>query len=498
VSAEHFDVVIVGAGLSGIGAAVHLRTECPGKTFVILEGRGAIGGTWDLFRYPGIRSDSDMFTLGYSFKPWTDPKSIADGPSILAYIHEAAREHDIDRDIRLNSLVKQVSWSSRDARWTVETDTQSFTCRYLLMCAGYYSYAGGYTPDFPGMAQFAGRVVHPQKWPDDLDYAGKRVLVIGSGATAVTLVPQMAKTAAHVTMLQRSPTYIVAWPGTDERAQRWRKRFPEHVAYALTRVKNVARGMFYYRMAKRHPEKVKQRMLGGVRMALGPDFDIEKHFTPRYKPWDQRVCLAPDGDFFAALRDGSATVVTDQIETFTPGGVTLKSGETIEADIVVTATGLELTTIGDARMIVDGKPVDTGQLVSYKGVMASNVPNYSNVFGYTNASWTLKADLIARYVCRLLNYMDRNGYDICCPRIAEADIERAPMVDFTSGYFARAYAKLPKQGTRAPWRVNQNYLLDTAALRFGTLEDGVLKFSRRADIAVPDAPADAPKAVQAA
>ena len=495
MSAEHFDVVIVGAGLSGIGAGCHLREACPDKSFVILEGRAAMGGTWDLFRYPGVRSDSDMYTLGYSFKPWTDAKSIADGPSIRAYIEEAAREHDIERNIRYAYQVKRVSWSTPDACWTIEctmgpdATPVRITCNFLLMCAGYYNYAAGYTPEFPGIGEFKGAVIHPQKWTGDVDYAGKNVLVIGSGATAVTLVPEMAKTAAHVTMLQRSPTYVVAWPNVDALAQRMRGALPEKLAYGLTRAKNVARGMFYYRMAKKRPDAVKTRMLDGVRLMLGPDYDIAKHFTPRYNPWDQRVCLAPDGDFFQAISNGSASVATDEIETFTPTGVKLRSGATIDADVVVTATGLELTTMGGADMVVDGRPIDPGALISYRGVMASNVPNYAAVFGYTNASWTLKADLIARYVCRLLNFMDRQNYDICCPTVAENDIERAPMVDFTSGYFARAFAKLPKQGTRDPWRVHQNYVRDIRVLRFGKIEDGVLKFSRRATAAAPAADA---------
>jgi monooxygenase len=485
VAADHFDVLIVGAGLSGIGAACHLRASCPDKTFAILESRAAMGGTWDLFRYPGVRSDSDMFTLGYAFKPWTGAKSIVDGPTILRYIEETAREHDVERYIRYRTRVKRVSWSSDEAQWTVEVETGEaetparFTCRFLMMCAGYYRYDAGYLPDFPGIDAYRGRIVHPQTWTDDIDFAGKRVLVIGSGATAVTLVPEMAKTAAHVTMLQRSPTYIVAMPNLDPIARGLRKALPQKLAYGLTRAKNVAIAMFYFKLARSYPDVMKARLLEAARAALGPDYDIATHLTPRYKPWDQRICLAPDGDFFDAISNGSASIVTDEIETFTPAGVKLRSGTEIEADIVVTATGLELVTMGGAAMSIDGAIVEPVRLISYKGVMLSNVPNYVNVFGYTNASWTLKADLIARYVCRLLNFMDRKNYDTVCPRIAESDIQRTPIVDFSSGYFARAQDRLPKQGTKEPWRAHQNYVLDVMTLRFGSLNDGVLQFSRR-------------------
>ncbi|HEY6982803.1 NAD(P)/FAD-dependent oxidoreductase, partial [Reyranella sp.] len=402
---EQFDVLIVGAGLSGIGAAWHLQKECPRKSYAILEGRAASGGTWDLFRYPGVRSDSDMYTLGYRFRPWQDAKAIADGPAILKYIREVASDHGIDSKIRYGHRVVAASWSTAEARWTVEVDCgpqrerRMLTCNFLWMCSGYYDYAGGYLPDFPGMDQFKGRIVHPQKWPDDIDYAGKRVVVIGSGATAVTLVPAMADTgAAHVTMLQRSPTYMAMRPSKDPFATRLRRRLPLGLAYAMTRWRNVLFGMYVYQMCKRRPEKVKRLLLGGVRKALGPDYDIETHFTPRYNPWDQRLCLVPDADFFRTIRQGKVSVVTDHIDTFTETGIRLESGAELPADLIVTATGLVLIPLGGVRLTVDGRAVEPSQTFIYKGMMYSDVPNLASVFGYTNASWTLKADLVCEYV----------------------------------------------------------------------------------------------------
>jgi cation diffusion facilitator CzcD-associated flavoprotein CzcO len=474
---EHFDVVVVGAGISGIGAGYHLQTLSPDRSYVILEGRKALGGTWDLFRYPGIRSDSDMYTLGYSFRPWTEAKSIADGPAILNYVNETAREAGIDRHIRYGHHVKRAAWSTADARWTVEADgpdgPTSFTCNFLFMCSGYYNYARGHTPDFPGAETFAGKIVHPQFWPEDLDYAGKRVVVIGSGATAVTLVPAMAEKAAHVTMLQRSPTYVVSRPAEDGFANWLRRKLPSKLAYGITRWRNVLFGMFFFNMARKRPEKVKQRILGMVRQELGPDYDIATHFTPRYNPWDQRLCLVPDGDLFNALRKGEASVVTDRIAAFTPEGIALESGETLPADIIVTATGLELQVLSDVAFSVDGAQVDLSKTFNYKGMMYSDVPNMASSFGYTNASWTLKADLTCAYVCRLLNTMRKRGLRQATPRIGDAVLVPEPFLDFSSGYVTRAMEKFPKQGSKKPWKLHQNYARDIVALRFGSVDDGM-------------------------
>ena len=477
-----FDVLIVGAGLSGIGAGYHLQTNCPDRSYAIREGRDAIGGTWDLFRYPGIRSDSDMYTLGYSFRPWTSPKAIADGPSILDYVRDTAATYGIDKKIRYGHRVKRASWSSSDAQWTVEAEHNGaivrYTCNFLFMCSGYFKYEKGHTPDFLGIENFAGRVVHPQKWPTDLDYAGKKVVVIGSGATAVTLVPEMAKTAAHVTMLQRSPTYVVARPDEDAIANWLRAKLPAKLAYGITRWKNVLRGMYFYRMCKRQPERVKNLILGGVRHALGPDYDIGKHFTPRYKPWDQRLCLVPNGDLFRSIKSGQSSVVTDTIETFAPDGIRLASGETLKADIVVTATGLDLQVLGGLEVIVDGARIDPAKTMSYKGLMYSGVPNLASATGYTNASWTLKCDLTCEYVCRLLNTMKAQGYDQCVPH-RDPSVAEMPWLDFSSGYVQRSVDKFPRQGVRRPWRLYQNYALDVMTLRFGRVKDEAMEFSRK-------------------
>jgi len=480
MAGEHFDVVIVGAGLSGIGAAHHLQRNCPGKTYAILEGRAAIGGTWDLFRYPGIRSDSDMYTMGYSFRPWTDAKAIADGPSILNYIRDTAKDGDIERHIRFNHWVARATWSSQDAVWTVETksgdDTTIFTCNFLFMCSGYYRYAAGYTPEFAGAERFKGRIVHPQHWPEDLDYANKRVVVIGSGATAVTLVPSMAKTAAHVTMLQRSPTYIVSRPEGDAVANWLRRRLPAKMAYGLTRWKNVLLGMYFFQLCRRKPDRVRDFILKGVRQELGSDYDIATHFTPRYNPWDQRLCLVPDSDLFRAIKEGHAEVVTDTIESFTETGIKLKSGRELEAEIVVTATGLVMELLGGMEVEVDGRNIDFAKTLNYKGMMFSDVPNLASAFGYTNASWTLKCDLTCNYVCRLLNYMDARGYRQCTPRNRDAGMPAEPFLDFSSGYVQRALDRLPKQGAKAPWKLHQNYALDIMSLKFGALQDGAMEF----------------------
>jgi monooxygenase len=485
VQQSHFDVLIVGAGLSGIGAAYHLQANRPGKTYAILEGRERLGGTWDLFQYPGIRSDSDMYTLGYSFRPWTDSQSIADGPSILKYVRETAEAYGIDRHIRYGHRVEHARWSSPDSRWTVTVRTTTatgsstieLTCNFLMTCAGYYDYDAGYTPEFEGRERFRGRVVHPQKWTPDIDYAGKRVVVIGSGATAVTLVPTLAKQAAHVTMLQRSPTYIVSIPGRDKVANWLRERIPSESAYAVTRWKNVLTSMALYNYCRRYPDRAKKLLVGFVRKQVGESTDVDAHFTPSYKPWDQRVCLVPDGDLFKAIRSGSATVVTDHIASFTEKGLLLRSGEELEADLVVTATGLTLKFMGGVQIEVDGKPVDPASTMAYKGMMCSDVPNLALALGYTNASWTLKCDLTCEYVCRLLNHMDEHGHTQCVPRRNDPAVKEEPLLDFSSGYVQRTIDKFPRQGSFAPWKLYQNYALDMVTLRHSPIADGAMEFS---------------------
>ncbi len=483
---EHFDILIVGAGISGIGAACHLREQCPSRTYAILEGRDDIGGTWDLFRYPGVRSDSDMHTLGYRFQPWTAAKSIADGPSILQYLRDTCAEHGVDRQIRFGHLVKKAAWSSDDARWTVTADrrdtgdTVTFTCGYLFMGSGYYSYRGGYVPEFPGRERFQGRVVHPQAWPEGLDYAGKRVVVIGSGATAVTLVPAMAATAGHVTMLQRSPTYVWAMPDTDVIANVLRRLLPERIAYRITRWKNTTLQQILYRRSRIAPEKMKAWLLRRVQRALGPDYDVGKHFTPAYNPWDQRLCLVPNGDIFTAIKSGRASVVTDTIATWDEHGIQLASGERLDADLIVTATGLQLVTLGEVDFSVDGTPVDFSKTWSYKGFAYSDVPNLASAFGYINASWTLRADLISGYVCRLLNWMEETGTDQCTPRLRPADrsMSARPWIEnFSSGYIQRVIDRLPRQGDREPWLNPQNYGRDRKSFRDSPVDDGVMRFT---------------------
>jgi len=478
---EHVDVVIVGAGLSGIGGACHLKRECPQKSFVILEGRERMGGTWDLFRYPGVRSDSDMYTLGYRFRPWRDNKSMADGPSILSYIRETAAEFDVDKAIRYNHRVRRASWSSDDTRWTVEVETGpdnkgvQLTCNFLYLCTGYYDYERGYTPEWPGVERFQGTIVHPQKWPDDLDFTGKRVIVIGSGATAITLVPAMAERAAHVTMLQRSPSYVVSRPAEDQIAIWLRRCLPDKVAYAAARWKNVLAGTFFYNLARKRPNVFKWMVARGVRNELGHAYD-PKHFTPHYNPWDQRLCLVPDSDLFRAIRERRVSVVTDHIETFTDSGLLLKSGDHLNADIIVTATGLVLKLFSGMQLEVDGAAVDMPKTLVYKGMMFSDVPNFAFAVGYTNASWTLKCDLAAGYVCRLLNHMGRHGYSVCTPRVNDQDIEPEPVIDFNSGYVVRALPELPRQGSKTPWRLHQNYVRDLSMMRYGRVEDGTMEF----------------------
>jgi len=475
------DVLIVGAGLSGIGAASRLQRRCPTKRYAIVEARESIGGTWDLFRYPGVRSDSDMYTLGYDFKPWTDAKAIAEGPAILRYIRETAQEGGITQHIRFGLRVRSAEWSDSDARWTVTAERTAdgrsvvLRARFLYMCSGYFSYAEGHRPQFAGEANYRGIVLQPQFWPGDLDYSGKRVVVIGSGATAVTLVPEMAKTAAHVTMLQRSPTYVVTRPSIDGLAQWLKRRLPSRAAYRLARWKNVLLSMFFYQLARRRPEQMKKRIIEMARAQVGSEFDVDTHFTPRYKPWDQRMCLVPDGDLFQRIREGRVAVVTDGIECLTERGVKLASGRELPADIVVMATGLKLNVMGDVAVRIDGRACDLGATLAYKGMMLGDVPNLAMTFGYTNASWTLKADLTAGYVCRLLRYMDRHGYTVAMPR-RDPSVLPQPFLTFTSGYVRRALAILPKQGSRRPWAVYQNYLLDLFNLRYGRIADGVMQF----------------------
>jgi monooxygenase len=483
---EHFDVLIIGAGLSGIDAAHHLQKFCPNKSYVILEQRARIGGTWDLFRYPGIRSDSDMLTMGYSFRPWTSPKAISPGGDICDYITAAARDEGIDLHIRFGHRIQRAAWSSQEAQWTCEAarklpdgrdEPVTLTCNFLFSCAGYYRYSAGYLPEFPNINLFQGRVVQPQAWPEDLNYAGKRVVIIGSGATAVTILPAMAKTAGHVTMLQRSPTYIVSMPEQDKIANWLRGFLPAMWAYKLSRWKNVAFMIYVYQLAQRFPNFVKTGLVKKVQQELGPGYDVATHFTPRYNPWDQRVCLVPNADLFQAIKSGRASVVTDQIETFTEKGIQLKSGKELEADIVVTATGLVLQAFGGAELSVDGRTVDLSKTLAYKGVMLSGVPNLASVFGYINASWTLKADLICTYVCRLLNRMDKKGVRQVTPQ-TRGEMAAAPFVEkFTPGYFERALANWPKQGSKAPWRVYQNYIRDAISLKWSPVVNDALEFS---------------------
>jgi monooxygenase len=478
---EHLDVLIVGAGLSGIGAAHHLQEAFPWRRYAIFEAREDLGGTWDLFRYPGIRSDSDMHTLGYRFRPWTQAKSITDGDSILEYVRATAREGGIDAKIRFNHRVLAAEWSSEEARWTVEFErdgeTAQVTCGYLWVCSGYYRYDEGFTPEFEGAERFEGEIVHPQHWPQDLDYAGKRVVVIGSGATAVTLVPAMAERAAHVTMLQRSPTYIASLPAEDPIANRLRRLLPDKAVYSIVRWKNVLLQTFIYQLSRRRPQAVKRLIRRGLERALPADYDIDTHFTPRYDPWDQRLCLVPNGDLFKALSDGSASVLTDTIRTFTEKGIELDSGAELEADVIVTATGLNLIFLGGMELTVDGEPVDVPSTMTYKGMMLSGVPNFAFTVGYTNASWTLKADLTSEFVCRLLAHMDSHGYRKSVPEITDPTVKETPLLDFNSGYVLRSLDRFPKQGSKEPWKLRQNYMLDIRTVRRGPLEDGAMQFS---------------------
>jgi cation diffusion facilitator CzcD-associated flavoprotein CzcO len=486
MAAEVFDIVIVGAGLSGIGAACHLRRECPDKRFTILESREAMGGTWDLFRYPGIRSDSDMHTLGYDFRPWRESKAIADGPAILKYIRETAAEYDVEQHIRYQHRVTGASWSSEDATWSlevqrgVEPGTMEIRCNMLLMCPGYFRYEAGYLPEFEGRERFTGDIVHPQHWPEDLDYRGKRVVIIGSGATAVTLLPELAKQAEHVVMLQRSPTYMISWPDEDVVANLLRKVLPEKTAYAIVRWKNVTIQQWIYRQTRARPDRVRRTLLRWVRKDLPEGYDVDTHFTPRYDPWDQRLCLVPNSDLFKTISAGKASVVTDEIDTFTEDGIRLASGDTLEADIIVTATGLDLRVMGGVEFRVDGEAVDFARTFTYKGIMSSGVPNMVSTFGYINASWTLRADLTARYFCRLVNHMDQYGFRQCTPTLRPEDegMQSHPwIIGFSSGYIQRVLPRLPMQGDREPWLNPQNYAKDKKLFRESEIDDGVLVFA---------------------
>ncbi|SKA95952.1 Predicted flavoprotein CzcO associated with the cation diffusion facilitator CzcD [Agreia bicolorata] len=487
----HVDVVVVGAGLSGIGAASILKRDCPDKTFLILESRSAVGGTWDLFRYPGVRSDSDMSTLGYSFRPWRDSRALADGDAIREYITSTVADEGLQPAIRLNHRVVSASWSSADSRWTLtvmrtptgaeftqgdqQDATITITCSFLHVCSGYYRYDQGYTPEIPGLESFRGRVIHPQQWPADLDYTGSRVVVIGSGATAVTLLPSMAERAEHVTMLQRSPTYIASVSSVDRLADRLRGRMPERLAYALVRAKNIGRSQLIYQFARRRPEAMKGILRKAAARRLPQNFAIDPHLTPRYEPWDQRLCAIPDGDLFSAIRRGKADIVTGQIGRVTPDGIDLVDGGHLDADVIVTATGLSLLYLGGMRLVVDGRDVDVSKTLAYKGMMLTGVPNLSMTIGYTNASWTLKADLVARYVARLMTFMDRHGYRSVTPQAdsAVASGQLTPLIDLAAGYVRRSIRSLPKQGERTPWRLHQNYVRDFILLRAGRVTDSV-------------------------
>lgn len=486
-TAQHVDVVIIGAGLSGIGAACHLRRKCPDKSFLILEGRERMGGTWDLFRYPGIRSDSDMYTLGYNFKPWTDPKSIADGPAIKKYVEETAKEYQLEEHIQFGHQVKSSEWSTDKSTWTLQveetttSEVKHISCGFVFSCTGYYNYKKGHTPQFEGSDSFEGKIVHPQFWPEDYDYSGKNVVVIGSGATAITLVPAMSKNAAHVTMLQRSPTYIVSLPQEDRFLNKLRRFLPATWVYRIARTRNTTLAYIMFYLSKLFPDWVRKKILDGAEKQIGPDVDM-KHFEPSYKPWDERMCVVPDGDFFEALREGDVSVVTDHIERFDKDRIHLKSGESIPADVVVTATGLDLQFMGGIELTVDGQRFNDADKMNYKGVMVEDLPNIGFLFGYTNASWTLKSDLTSEYLCRIIRIMDRKGYRKCVPLNFDQTIQTEPFLTLKSGYINRGIQKFPNQGSKRPWRLYQNYFLDLLTLRFGRVFDRRLTFSQPEEV----------------
>jgi monooxygenase len=491
MSREHFDVLIVGAGISGVGAGCRLQEKCPDKTFAILEARGAIGGTWDLFRFPGIRSDSDMFTLCYPFRPWSGAQAIVDGSSILDYVRQTAREHGIDEKVRFQHRVVAAEWSSRDARWTVEVERSDtgeavhLTCGFLFTCTGYYRYDEGYTPEFQGIERFGGEIVHPQFWSEDIDYTGKRVVVIGSGATAVTLIPALAQHAGHVTMLQRSPSYIISLPAVDPIAGLLGHVLPTRLAYPVVRWKNVLLALAIYGFSRRRPAAMRRLIGKLLERRLPPGFDVDTHFSPRYEPWDQRMCIVPDGDLFDAIGAGRVSVVTDRIESFTKTGLALASGSELKADLIVTATGLKMVPFGGIRLSVDGSDVELDEALVYRGMQISGVPNMAFAFGYTNQSWTLGADLTCEQVCKLLKHMDRCGHAACTPRNRDPAITGVPFSDLTSGYVLRALDQFPRQGSKDPWRREQNYTRNRRSMRRAPIDDPALEFSRAAPTADP-------------
>ncbi len=479
---ESFDVIVVGAGISGIGAACHLQRESPQQSFIVLEARDNIGGTWDLFRYPGIRSDSDMYTMGYSFKPWKHPRSIADGSSILSYLEETIEEEGLQDKIRLNHRIQAAQWDSDQGHWTVDVQIDGnqatrFNCRFLFMCTGYYRYDAGYTPTFEGSEDFRGQLIHPQHWPQDLDYRNKRVVVIGSGATAVTIVPVIAETAAQVTMLQRSPTYMLTRPGEDSQAELLYRWLPDRIAYWLIRWRNILLTAYLFHFCRSRPERARRLLLRHIQQQI-PDIDAEIHFNPNYGPWEQRLCLVRDGDLFEAINAGTVTIETDTIDHFTTDGIRLTSGKELPADIIVTATGLELCLLDDIPVSVDGNLIDPGKTLSYRGVMLSGVPNLAMSFGYTNASWTLKSDLTGRFVCALINHMDRAGYRSCWPCADDSESPQAAFIDFSSGYVKRGIHRFPAQGMAPPWRVYQSYLKDRKYLGPVAMNDSSLQFRK--------------------
>lgn len=487
---EHLDVVIVGAGISGISAAWHLQDRCPTKSYLILERRDDLGGTWDLFKYPGIRSDSDMFTLGFRFKPWRSAQAIAEGDAIKAYINEAAEENGIAQHIRYRQQVVAADWSDTDNRWTLTVDSHGnqseITCSFLFACSGYYNYDEGYSPGFPGSEDFEGTIVHPQHWPEDLDYAGKKIVVVGSGATAVTLIPALVNSGAgHVTMLQRSPTFIGSLPDVDPVAERANRLLPPRAAHVVNRWKAIGFSTMQYQLSRRFPDYMRKTLLTMAKRRLPDGYDVDKHFSPRYNPWDQRLCLAPNGDLFRTIRKGQADVVTDTIEKFTKTGIKLDSGEELAADIIITATGLNLQLFGGAEIRRNGEAVALHDTMSYKGMMLTGMPNMAFTIGYTNASWTLKADLVSEFACRVLNYMDAHGFDTVVPNHPGDSVEERPLMDFTPGYVLRALDYLPKAGSRTPWRLKQNYLLDLQLIRRGKVDDEALHFTKhRARVSV--------------
>ncbi len=482
---KHFDVIIIGAGLSGIGAACHLKRNCPNKTFAMLEGRSNIGGTWDLFKYPGIRSDSDMHTFAYSFKPWTYDKTISDGATIMKYLYETIEEYQLKPHIKLNHWISEVSWNSDEAQWTlVGQDSKSkegiqLTCNFLLSCTGYYDYDEGYTPDFKGLEKYKGQFVHPQKWTADIEYENREVIIIGSGATAVTLLPSMAEKTKHITMLQRSPTYMMSLPKHDAFSKFVKRWLPSKTAHFLARWKHILRQIYFYQISKRKPKEVRYFIKSQIKKALGEDYDVETHFNPKYDPWDERVCAVLDNDLFDAINEGKCSIVTDHIDSFTEKGILLQSGKELKADLVVSATGLKIKVMGGINIKIDRKAIDPSKLVNYKGMMLQDVPNMVVITGYTNASWTLKADLVSEYFCRLLKYMDKKGLTSCLPTLSEENIKTEPASDLASGYIQRALHLLPKQGDKYPWKLNQNYIKDMIALRFKSIDDGYLRFKSK-------------------